>query len=65
MVEIKQDTIPQKIARYDAFAIVLLNDEESFNDLRLPAELDPILCREQFSKVCFIFAMVRPGRQIA
>ena len=54
-------SIPSKIASYDAFAIVLLNDEESYKELSLPAELDPILGREHFNKVCFVFSMVKPG----
>lgn len=61
MVSLLEESIPQKIRRFSAFALILLNDEESFNDLQLPAELDPLLARDQFQKVCFIFLMARPA----
>ena len=47
-----------KISNFNAFAIILLNDEESVNELRLPAELDPLLSKSDFDSVCFIFSMV-------
>ena len=43
-----------KIRNYNSFAIILLNDEESFRELKLPAELDPRLSPDNFRKVCFI-----------
>ena len=43
-----------KIRKYNSFAIILLNDEESFDELKLPAELDPRLSPDNFRKVCFI-----------
>ncbi len=51
--------IPGKIANYDSFVIVMMNDEESLRELRLPSEFDPVLDKDNFAKVCFIFSMVQ------
>ena len=47
-----------KIRKYNSFAIILLNDEESFDELKLPAELDPRLSPDNFSTVCFICIII-------
>jgi len=56
-------TIPEKLARYRSFAIILMNDEESLDSIELPPELNPSLSRENFMNVCFIFSMARLPQQ--
>ena len=51
-------SIAEKIGKYNSFAIILLNDEESFMELQLPAELDPRLNQDNFKKVCFICIII-------
>ena len=36
------------MAQFDAFAVVLMNDEESIATFELPAELDPVLSKQSF-----------------
>ena len=35
--------VTRRVAEFDAFAIILMNDEESIHAYELPAELNPIL----------------------
>ena len=53
-----------KIRSYNSFAIILLNDEESFRELKLPAELDPRLSPDNFRKVCFICIIVNTSDSV-
>jgi len=59
------NTIPQRIASYDAFVLILMNDEEFLDQLQLPGELDPTFSKENFMKVCFVVLVALPTEQQA
>ena len=53
--------VTRRVAEFDAFAIILMNDEESIHAYELPAELNPILSQGDFQKVYFIYMLATPA----
>lgn len=51
------EIVTTKVSEFGAFAVLVLTDEESLETFMIPAELDPILSKQSFEKVCFVYVL--------
>ena len=55
------ESITKRVNEFAAFAVILMNDEESIHAYEIPAELNPLLSPEDFKRVCFIYVLALPA----